>query len=56
MLGDMDTIFEKQMEMKVYRWNPILNLKASSKINVADLQNNFYKLGVALGLALYEYD
>lgn len=56
LLGDMDKIFEKQMEMKVYRWNPILNLKASSKINLDELQNNSYKLGVALGLALYKYD
>lgn len=56
LLGDMDKIFEKQMEMKVYRWNPISNLNVSSKINQAELQKNSCKLGVALGLALYEYD
>ncbi len=56
LLEGMDKIFEKQLEMKVYRWNPVTSLKTSSNIDTVEMNKNSYKLGVALGLALYEYD
>lgn len=56
LLQGIDKIFEKQTEIKVARWNPIPNLKISSDINADQLNKNSHKLGVALGLALYEYD
>lgn len=49
-------IFEKNLEIKVCKWNPLASLKIPASIFVEDVNKKSFKLGVALGLALYDYD
>lgn len=46
---------EKALDVKVSRWNPLVSLKTSSSLSRDDLDKKAFKLGVALGLALYHY-
>jgi len=48
--------FEKNLEIKVRKWDPLSMLKMPSNVSEEDMEENSSKLGVALGLALYQYD
>jgi len=48
--------FEKNLEIKVSRWNPLAALEMSPNAPTENMDKVSSKLGVALGLALYQYD
>jgi len=48
--------FEKNLEVKTNKWNPFSALKMAPNVPTENLDTNSLKLGVALGLALYQYD
>jgi len=56
MLEGISEAFEKNLEVKVNKWDPLESLQVSSEISKEDLDKKSLKLGVALGLALYQYD
>ena len=56
MLGGVVEAFEKNLEIKVNKWNPLANIKLAEGVSKEKLDNNSCTLGVALGLALYQYD
>jgi len=56
MLEGITEVFEKNLEVKVSRWNPVATLKMASGVSTEDIEKKSLKLGVALGLALYQYD
>ena len=56
MLDGIIEIFEKNLEIKVGKWNPLGSLKIASGLSSDEVKRKSLKLGVALGLALYEYD
>jgi type IV pilus assembly protein PilM len=56
LLQGVDKLLEKNLEVKVILWNPLNSLKLGETIKTQDINHNSHKLGVALGLALYEYD
>ncbi|MBF0478672.1 MAG: type IV pilus assembly protein PilM [Candidatus Omnitrophica bacterium] len=47
---------EKHLEIPVVYWNPLSLVKMSSDISPEEIKKESMKLGVALGLALYNYD
>lgn len=53
--GVVDT-FEKNLEIKVGRWDPLNSLKVADGVSTDGLDRSASKLGVAIGLALYQYD
>ncbi len=56
-LDGLTESFERNLEIKVKRWNPVTSLKLAKNSSVEeDMKKKFLKLGVAIGLALYEYD
>ena len=48
--------FEKNLEIKVRKWNPLSALDMGPNVPTENMDKNSLKLGVALGLALYQYD
>lgn len=50
-----DTI-AKQLDMNIKRWNPFDSVIVSDKLSRDELNKNSNRLGVAFGLALYQYD
>jgi type IV pilus assembly protein PilM len=48
--------FEKTLEVKVKAWDPVASLKVAPDAAVEEMGKKSLKLGVALGLALYQYD
>jgi len=56
MLEGVDEAFEKNLEIKVNQWNPLAMLRLAESVPKKNLDKNSCKLGVALGLALYQYD
>jgi len=48
--------FEKNLEIKVNKWNPMATLEMGPNVPTENMEKNSLKLGVALGLALYQYD
>ncbi|MBN1869967.1 MAG: type IV pilus assembly protein PilM [Candidatus Omnitrophica bacterium] len=48
--------FEKTLEVKVKKWDPVGALKVAPEASPEEMGNKSLKLGVALGLALYQYD
>ena len=56
MLEGIVESFEKNLEIKVSQWNPLSTLKMSPDVPTDNVDKNSSKLGVALGLALYQYD
>lgn len=56
MLGGIVESFEKNLEIKVSKWNPFSTLKMAPNVPTENMDTNSLKLGVALGLALYQYD
>jgi type IV pilus assembly protein PilM len=56
MLEGIAEALEKSLEVKVVKWNPLAKIKMAPNISAEDIEKNSLKLGVALGLALYQYD
>ena len=56
MFEDIVENFEKNLEIKVRKWNPLLALNMGPNVSSENIDKNSLKLGVALGLALYHYD
>lgn len=56
LLIGVEEFFEKNLDTPIEKWNPVSSLKLSPVISESDLKKNQSYLGVALGLALYQYD
>ena len=56
MLDGIAEGFEKSLEVKAKGWDPVATLKMSPEVSVEEMNKKSLKLGVALGLALYQYD
>jgi len=48
--------FEKNLEIKVNLWNPLASVEIKEDTEKGEIEKISLKLGVALGLALYQYD
>ncbi len=55
-LTDLLDSFEQTLGVKASSWNPFAYLTVSDQVTIQDLEKNSNRLGVALGLALYQYD
>lgn len=56
MLENITEIFKKTLDIPVAIWNPIAPLKISPALSSEEVSRTALKLGVAVGLALYQYD
>lgn len=56
LLFDLKESFEKNLGVSVSVWNPFATISVSDQISKEELTKNSNRLGVALGLALYQYD
>lgn len=56
MLNEIYKVFEKNLEVPVKQWNPLDSLEGVSEESKKEMGNRSLKMGVALGLALYDYD
>ncbi|MBU1996724.1 MAG: pilus assembly protein PilM, partial [Candidatus Omnitrophica bacterium] len=56
LLDGIIDVLGDNLEMEVASWNPLKALSVSPEINVDELNKKALQLGVAFGLALYEYD
>jgi type IV pilus assembly protein PilM len=56
MLEGIAQAFEKNLEINVERWDPFVGLKMAPEARATDIDKKSLKMGVALGLALYQYD
>ena len=56
MIDGVAESFEKSLEVKVKEWDPVASLKVSPEASEEEMDRKSLKLGVALGLALYQYD
>ncbi len=56
MLEGVAESFEKNLEVKVRQWDPVATLSAAAESTSEEVGKKSLKLGVALGLALYQYD
>ena len=54
MLEGIEDVFAKNLDIKVRRWNPLSLLKMSAKVSEEEVNKESLRLGVALGLALYQ--
>ena len=48
--------FSKNLDIPVERWDPVQYFQLAPRISPEEIHKNAHQLGVALGLALYEYD
>ncbi len=55
-LNGLMNILEKNLELKASMWDPLKHLKKSAELSSSLKKEDSFKLGVALGLALYQYD
>jgi type IV pilus assembly protein PilM len=56
MLEGIAESFEKSLEVNVKQWDPVAALKIAPESSLDEMGKKSLKLGVALGLALYQYD
>ncbi len=56
MLNGVVESFGKNLEIKVCPWDPVVGAKIALGDTAEEMGKNSLKLGVALGLALYQYD
>ncbi len=56
LLTGVEEIFGKNLDTPIETWNPAGPLKLSPAITESDIKKNQSFIGVALGLALYQYD
>ena len=56
MMTGLTENISKQLDIKIKRWNPFEKAVLSQKISKDELNTNSNRLGVAFGLALYQYD
>jgi len=54
MLEGVAELFEKHLEVSVSQWNPLSKLEISSEVSSEEIEKKSMKLGVAIGLALYQ--
>jgi len=54
MLKGIEEIFARNLDITVQNWNPLTSLKMSSNVSKEEVDKKSLKLGVALGLALYQ--
>jgi type IV pilus assembly protein PilM len=52
----MSSFFAEHLEVEAEYWNPLTALTIDENINKEELDQKAHQLGVALGLALYNYD
>ncbi len=52
----LSELLEKNLEIKVSLWDPLIQLKKTSESLASLTEKDSLKMGVALGLALYQYD
>ncbi|MFA5089261.1 MAG: type IV pilus assembly protein PilM [Candidatus Omnitrophota bacterium] len=55
MLEGIIEFFNKNLEITAEKWDPLACLKLSSAVPLSAVKNDAGRLGVALGLALYQY-
>ena len=55
MLEGIAKVFEKNLEIKVSKWDPVAALKMAPGVPAEGMDKKSLKLGVAFGLALYQY-
>lgn len=53
-LEGLQAYLVKNLEMKIEPWDPLPSLKIAPDVPLPELKKNVYRLGVALGLALYQ--
>ena len=53
---NISEFFKQNLEVEVHKWDPLSSLEISEQMPIKDLKNYSPQLGVALGLALFEYD
>lgn len=56
MLEGIKDFFAKNLDVKVEGWNPFSSLKALEGVSMEEIHKNSGLLGIALGLALSQYD
>lgn len=56
MLNGIDSIFGNNLDVKINTWNPLDSLKIAADVPAENIKQQSLKLGVAIGLALYNYD
>jgi len=56
LLDGIVDILGNNLELEVESWNPLNALAVPSEIDADELNKKAFQLGVAFGLALYEYD
>ncbi|MCD4781483.1 MAG: pilus assembly protein PilM [Candidatus Omnitrophica bacterium] len=56
MLQGVAETLEKNLGIEISCWNPLSSLSLPEDMPQEDINKKFLKLGVAIGLALYEYD
>ena len=57
LLDGIDGVFQKNLEVSVGKWDPLANLEVPESIAKDGLfRKESFKMGAALGLALYNYD
>ncbi len=56
LLNGIEATLEKAFEIKVGIWDPVTFLKLSSNLSREEFHRQSIRLGVATGLALYQYD
>ncbi len=56
LLEGITDYFTKNIEIPVEKWDPLAGLAVPENFKNDDLKKNSSRLGVALGLALYQYD
>ena len=56
LLQGLTDILQKVLEIQVSLWDPLEGLKIDAVISKKLQRQDSFKLGVALGLALYDYD
>jgi len=56
MLKGLEGLFEKSLEISTSQWDPLETLGLDNNISQEELNKEAMRMGVALGLALYNYD
>lgn len=56
MLENIAEIFKRTLDIPVGIWNPVAPLKISPALSPQEVEKTALQLGVAVGLALYQYD
>jgi len=55
-LAGLAEAIERNLEVKIYRWNPLEDIRIAEELSSEEFVDNAYQLAVALGLAITHYD